>query len=94
MPRHALDLPGQQVRLPVVIRDAVDHGVLKGNAPPGFPEVVVAGGKQLLHVIGPVHRHDLGAGLTVRRMEGNRQRQLQSQLRQTPDSRNDAAGGQ
>ena len=81
MPRHALDLPGQQVRLPVVVVDPVDHGVLKGDAAAGLVEVVVAGPEQLLHVIGPVDGHDLGSGLAVRRMEGHRESQLKVKLR-------------
>ena len=76
MSRHPLQLFGDEIRLPVVVIDTVDHGVLKGDPPPGLFKIPVAGVKQLLHVIGPVHRHDFGAGLTVRRVEGNRQRQL------------------
>ena len=53
----------------------------------------MAGIKELLHVVGPVHRHDLGAGLAVRRVERHRQRQLQSQFRQAADAGDDAAGG-
>ena len=94
MARHPVELPGDQIRLPVVVVDAVDHGVLKGNPPPGLLEIPVAGLKQLLYIIGPVHRHDPGAGLTVRRMERDGQRQLQSQVRQAVNARDHAAGGQ
>ena len=61
MARHPGDAPGDKVRLPVVVVDAVDHGVFKGDAAARLLEVIVAGGEQLLHVIGPVHRHDAGA---------------------------------
>ncbi|CAN4032353.1 N-acetyltransferase domain-containing protein, partial [Dysosmobacter welbionis] len=79
--RHPPELPGDQVRLPVVVVDPVDHGVLKGDAAAGLVEVVVAGPEQLLHVIGPVDGHDLGSGLAVRRMEGHRESQLKFKLR-------------
>ena len=94
MARHTGDAPGDQVCLPVVVVDPVDHGVFKGYAPPGPTEIPVAGGKQLLHIPGPVHRHDPGPGLAVRRVEGHRQRQLQILLRQGVDARHHAAGGQ
>ena len=94
MARHPPELPGDQVRLPVVVVDPVDHGVLKGDAAAGLVEVVVAGPEQLLHVIGPVDGHDLGSGLAVRRMEGHRESQLKFKLRQPPDARHDAAGGE
>ena len=94
MSRHALDALGDQVGLPVVIVHAVDHGVLKADAAACLLKIPVAGGKQLLHVIGAVHRHDLGARLAVRRVEGHRQRQLQIQLRQRVDLGHDATGGQ
>ena len=77
-----------------MVVDPVDHGVFKGYAPPGPAKIPVAGGKQLLHVPGPVHRHDPGPGLAVRRVEGHRQRQLQVLLRQGVDPRHHAAGGQ
>ena len=94
MAGHSLELGGNQVRLPVLIVDAVDHGVFKGNPAAGFFEIVVAGIKQFLHVVSAVYRHDLGAGLAVRRMEGHRQCQLQSQVCQTVDTGNHAAGRQ
>ena len=94
MTRHPLQLLGHEIRLPVVVVDAVDHGVLKGDPPSRLLEIPAAGAKQLLHVAGPVHRHDLGAGLAVRRVEGDRQRQLQSQLRQPVNAGHHAAGGQ
>ena len=94
MSRHPLQLSGDQLRLPVVVVDAVDHSVLKADAPSGFPEVPVAGGKQLLHIIRAVHRHDAAARLAVRRVERHRQRQLQLLFRQCIDPRHHAAGGQ
>ena len=77
-----------------MVVDAVDHSVLKGDAAARLLEVIVAGGEQLLHVIGPVHGHDAGTGLAVRGVEGHRERQLELKLRQTPDARYHAAGGQ
>ena len=93
MARHPPELFDNEVCLPVMVIDAVDHGVLKGDAPPGLAEIVVAGGEELLHIVGPVHRHDFGAGLAVRRVKGHREGQLQPQLRQTPDAGDHAAGG-
>ena len=72
--RHALQLFRDQLRLPVVVVDAVDHGILKADAPPGLLEVSVAGGKQRLYIIRPVHRHNAAAGLAVRCVKGDRQR--------------------
>ena len=94
MPRHAADALGDQIRLPVVIVNAVDHGIFEADAAARLFKIPVAGGKQFLHIIGAIHRHDPGPGLAVRRMEGHRQRQLQIQLRQRVDLRHDAAGGQ
>ena len=94
MPRHTPKLFDDQVRLPVRVVYAVNHGIFKADAAARPPEVVVTGGKQLLHVIGPVYRHQLVSGLTVRRVEGDGQRQLQLQLRQTADAGNHAAGRQ
>ena len=94
MARHTPEFFGDQVRLPVVVVDAVDHGVLKGDAAAGPVKVVVAGPEQLLHIVGPVDGHDLASRLAVRRVEGHGQRQLQFQLRQPPDARHNAAGGQ
>ena len=90
--RHSPQLFCNEVRLPVMVIDSVDHGVLKGNPPPCFFKIPMAGVKQLLHIVGPVHRHDLRPGLAVRRMERYRQRQLQIQLRQPVNARNHAAG--
>ncbi len=94
MPRHPPQLFRNEVRLPVTIVYAVNHGVLKGDAPSCFPKVPMAGSKQLLHRISPVHRHDFRAGFPVRRMEGDGQRKLKAQLRKALDAGDDAAGGQ
>ena len=56
--------------------DTVDHGVLKGNAPPGLIVILPAALDQLLHPPAPVGRHDPGAGLVIRRVEGDGQGQL------------------
>ncbi|MPN59310.1 hypothetical protein SDC9_207031 [bioreactor metagenome] len=78
MPRHPPQLFRNEVRLPVAIVYAVNHGVLKGDAPSCFPKVPMAGGEQLLHRISPVHRHNFRAGFPVRRMEGDGQRKLKA----------------
>ena len=94
MARHAPQLFGDEIRLPVVVVDAVDHGVLKADAPSRFLKIAVAGIKQQFHVIGAVHRHDAAARLAVRRVQRDRQRQLQLLLRQGIDTGHHAAGGQ
>ena len=72
--RRALQVPGQQIRLPVGVVHPVDHGVLVGDAPAGLFKIPAAGGKELLHPDTPVHRHDPAPGLVVRRVQGHRQR--------------------
>lgn len=59
MAGHSPQFLGDQIRLPVVVIDAIDYGVLKGDPPSGSLKIIVAGGKELLHIISPVHRHDL-----------------------------------
>ena len=53
----------------------------------------MAGGKQLLYVVRTIDGHDTAACLAVRRVQGDRKRQLQILLRQGVDARHDAAGG-
>ena len=48
----------------------------------------MAGGKQIIYMVGPVYRHDSGAGFTVRRVKRHGQRQLQSHLRPTLNAGN------
>ena len=61
---HTPELFGDQLRLPVVVVDAVDHGVLEADAAACLFEVAVAGIEQLLHIIRAVHRHDTAAAGT------------------------------
>ena len=76
VPRHPADALGEQVGLPVVVVHAVDHRVLKRDAAAGFLKIAVAGGEQLLHVVGVVDRHDAAARRAVRRVERNGKREL------------------
>ena len=71
MPRHAVDLFGQQVGLPVVVVHAVDHRVFKRDAAAGLLKIAVAGSKQLFHVVGFVHGHNAAARRAVGRVERN-----------------------
>ena len=43
---HSGQLLCQQLRLLRAVAHAVDHGIFKGNAPPGLREVVAAGRQQ------------------------------------------------
>ena len=93
MPRHPADALSEQVGLPVVVVHAIDHRVLKRDAAAGFLKIAVAGGEQLLHVVGVVDRHDAAARRAVRRVERNRKRELQVFLRKRVDAGYNAAGG-
>ena len=62
----------QQVRLPVAVVYSIDHGIFIGDPPPGGLKIPPAGLHQLLHAHTAVHRHDLGPGLVIWGMEGDR----------------------
>ena len=94
MARHSLQLGSHQVRLPIMVIHTVDHGILKGDTAARFLKILMTGGKQILHGIGTIDRHNFRSRLAVRRMEGYGQGQLGLQLRQTLDAGDHAAGGQ
>ena len=92
VPRHSVNALGEQVGLPVVVVHAVDHCVLKRNAAACLSKIAVAGGEQLLHVVGVVHRHDTAARRAVRRVERNGECELEILIRKRVNARHDAAG--
>ena len=62
-------MSGQKPRLLRAVVHAVDHGVLKGDAPTGFLIVGFARPDQLLHAPPVIGGHDAGSCLIVRRVQ-------------------------
>jgi len=85
---------GQQPGVLRRVVHAVDHGVFKGNAPTGRFIIPGAGVNERRHAAAVVGRHDLRAGGIVRRVQGDRQRQLQVARRQIVKALDEAARGQ
>ena len=81
-------LPG--MGFPVV--DAVDHGILKMNAPGSGCVIAAAGIQQRIDIIGLVHRHDPVTDFIVGAVEGDGQADLQLLRSQFIDLRHQAAG--
>ena len=93
MGRHTAQTFGDTFGLPVVVVDAVNQRVLKGNAASGLPEVVVTGVEERFHVVGAVDGHQFCAGFVIGRVKGDGERQLQTQFGEAPDTRDKSAGG-
>lgn len=74
MPRRPLQVPSQQICLPVGVVNSVNHGVFIGDPSAGLFKIPAAGGEQLLHPYAPVDRHDAAPGFVVGGVQGHRQR--------------------
>ena len=74
--------------------DPVDHGILIGDPPAGFGKIPAAGRKQGLHPRAPVDGHEGAPGFIVGGMEGHRQGELKSLLRQAVNPPDQSTGGQ
>ena len=94
MRAHALDEVGKLLRHLTAVIDTAHHRILKADAAARLLLVAAAGRDQLLQRERIVDRHHAGTGLIVRRMERDRQCQLQMALRQLVDLGHKAAGRQ
>ena len=94
MRAHALDEVGELLRHLTAVIDTAHHRILKADAAARLLLVAAAGRDQLLQRERIVDRHHAGTGLIVRRMERDRQCQLQMALRQLVDLGHKAAGRQ
>ena len=86
-------MSGQKPRLLRAVVHAVDHGVLKGDAPTGFLIVGFARPDQLLHAPPVIGGHDAGSCLIVRRVQRDRQRELKIPFGKLFKSLDQPAGG-
>ena len=71
-----------------------DERVLKGDNPTCFLKIRAAGRDQFRQGPAPVHRHQLAAQVVVRRVQRDRQLELDALFGQTPDARHNAAGAE
>ncbi len=88
--------PGQgaeQLRVLLRVVDPSHQAVLQRDPPACILKIVSAGHRQLLDGVPPGHRHQLLALLVRGRVQGQRQRDLQSLPGQPPYLRHQAAGG-
>ena len=90
MRRTAAQQLSQLSRLPWAVADPVNHRIFIRNSAPCHVKIISAGSNQLLDREALVDRHGSAAALIVRRMQGNRQGNLQLLLSEAANLRHQA----